>query len=211
MGRKKIEYSEEFPYHCVARCNNKDWFYIPMDEVWLLFTNTLIELSQKYSLRVHGFVLMSNHYHLIISTHSKYNISFIMNRLQTIIAQEINRRSGRINHVFGGTYRPSIIRSPYYFANALKYIYQNPLKANICDDVRDYKYSTINDFLGLSSSRFPLSCHEYEKNIHMELSEPITWLNEGFSDEAYALLQKATRKTEFKFCKKEASKVLTFL
>ncbi len=68
MPRAHAILQSEFPYNISARCINRDWFQIPMEEVWIIFCEELAETIQKHNLQVHSFVLMSNHFHLIAST-----------------------------------------------------------------------------------------------------------------------------------------------
>lgn len=65
MPRAPTILQSEFPYNISARCINREWFQIPMENVWNIFCEELADTIQKHNLQVHSFVLMSNHYHLI--------------------------------------------------------------------------------------------------------------------------------------------------
>lgn len=145
MPRKKLIYTHLYPYHICARANNKQNFPLNIFEIWTIIITLLNEASIKYSFQVHAFVLMNNHYHLVASADEENNLSKVMCWLQTSISKAINNRTQRINHVFGGTYKASLITSSEHFSNILKYVYRNPVKAGICDSVWDYKFSTLNN------------------------------------------------------------------
>ena len=68
MPRKKIIRTNEFPYHVTARTNNQEWFKLSLDEVWSIFERVLSKVQLRYSIEIYQFVLMSNHYHLLLST-----------------------------------------------------------------------------------------------------------------------------------------------
>ncbi len=72
------------------------------------------------------------------------NIDVIMRYVLKNIADDINKEANRINHVFGGPYRWTIISNQSYFFNVIRYIVQNPIRADICKDIRNYKYMLIN-------------------------------------------------------------------
>ncbi len=135
MPRKPLIYTPDFPYHIVARCNNKEWFRGNMSDIWNIFCEEISNLNQDYNFAPHAFVLMSNHYHLIASCHQDFNLGFIMKLLQNRTAIQINKLSGRINHCYGGRYKASIISEASYYANALKYLYRNPVQAGLVKDV----------------------------------------------------------------------------
>lgn len=62
---------------------------------------------------------------------------------QTSVSRMIAQATGRINHVFGGPYRASLVQDPIYYMNVIKYTYQNPLRAGLCNKVEDYPFSSI--------------------------------------------------------------------
>lgn len=149
MPRPLLIRSESHPYHVTARCNNKDFFPLPLDEVWNVMHDEIEYAAKKYLLCVHAFVLMGNHFHLLCHTPRK-NLDEIMHSLMRRTSQKIKMKAGQINHLWGGPYNWSLIRSQAHYYQVYRYIYQNPLRANIVTQVEDYPYST------LSEVRFPI-------------------------------------------------------
>jgi REP element-mobilizing transposase RayT len=198
MPRKRLIYTHEFPYHIVARSNNRDWFKVELAEVWEVFKEEFIELNQSYGFTGHGFVLMSNHYHLIASCSQDYDLGYIMRILQTRTSNRLNGLSGRINHVYGGRYKGSLIGDAFYYANVLKYVFRNPVKAGLCSRVEAWPYSTVGDLLKSSGSGIPTSCHVFEKALFMNKQEKSNWLNESFRIEDDERIRKALTRTVFK-------------
>lgn len=131
MPREKLIYTPDFPYHVIARSNNKENFYLPKEIMWTIFIQQLNQVVEKYKCMIHAFVLMDNHYHLLISTQEKYDLGVVMQSLQRSVSRIVNSKSKSINHVFGGAYKASIIFYPEYYYNVYKYIYQNPTRAGL--------------------------------------------------------------------------------
>jgi putative transposase len=197
-----------------ARTNNKEWFQIPMDECWEIFCSLLGEVEKKYGPIIGSFVLMSNHFHMIIWTPQE-NLGEIMNFFLREVSKKINFRTGRINHVFGGSYTRTVIDRVEYLDHVYRYVYQNPLVKGLCLKVEDYRYSTlyyltkglIFPFKFLDDSIISLS------NIPKEKAKRLEWLNQPYNEEQRQIIQKALRKRKFTFsngwkCKKVLS---TFL
>ncbi len=190
------------------RTNNKEFFYAHMDLCWNIFAKYFTYASYLYGLRVHSFVLMSNHYHLIASTPDK-NIGDIIKYAQREIAKEINHHSSRINHVFGGKYHWSVLTKNEHYALATKYLFRNPCKAGVCDRVEEYKYSTLSrqngryDSLNLKIYDTPESFYDYIDDFTSH--DFLDWLNEPFENELDDRVQKALRRTEFKLPKNKNS------
>lgn len=190
MPKKKIIYTHEHPYHVVARSNNKDWFYLPTEICWRVFAEALQETQNKYDLGIYEFVLMNNHYHMICLCSEKHPLGEAMNHLQKTVSKTINKKAGRINHVFGGPYKASLIKEPIHFAQVFKYVARNPIKAGITATVDKYKYSTLN-------SSDILLLPEDEWFVEMPINR-LEWLNKDFEEERYTSIQRALKRTEFK-------------
>lgn len=183
MPRKKLIRTSTFPYHVTTRCNNKEWFYTNLDDVYGYSLKLLSKLNENpYNAKIHAFVLMSNHYHLLIETPLE-NIDKCMQFFNKKLSIYINYKAQRINHVFGGRYFWSIIKDDYYYACVTRYIYQNPLRSNIVSDVEEYKYSTLQN-----------------RNIGFKLRPARTYslkyLNRNL--EKVSLVRKGLSKSEFK-------------
>ena len=192
MPRRKLIYTDYYPYHVTARSNNKEWFYIPKEKTWKIFSHELERLRLENKFRVHAFVLMDNHYHLLCGTHESADLGIIMCKLQTRVSHAVNKIAGRINHVFGGPYKGSLITTPTYYKTVLKYVYRNPVEAGICDRVEDYRYSTLNTSEIKTIFPFNIDCLVNYKNEKM-----IPWLN-GELERPKFEIYKGLMKTEFK-------------
>ncbi|QLY25338.1 transposase [Bdellovibrio sp. KM01] len=174
----------------MARSNNKDWFYIPTDACWMIFSKALSKTSEKYEMGIHSFVLMNNHYHMLCQCSEKYTLGEAMNYLQKTVSKAINAEADRINHVFGGPYKATLIREPDQFSRVYKYVARNPVKAGITHSVENYKFSSLN-----SKDIKLLNEDEWFAEIP---ANRIEWLNTEFEDEQYIRIQRALKRTEFK-------------
>jgi putative transposase len=184
MPRKPLIYTNEHPYHITGRSNNKDWFDQPIDDCYRIFSQVLLKVVDKYKFDLHAFILMHNHYHMILSTPLS-NISAGMRYFTTEASRGIRDNANRVNHVFGGRYHWSLITSSEYYALALKYLYRNPVKAGLVSKVEDYSWSTISKRRHrLQRLVTPIKtghdCHLDFENNHKLLE----WLNEPQDKEA---------------------------
>lgn len=198
MPRKKLIYTSEFPYHIVARSNNREWFKGQLREVWEIFKDELLQLNQAYSFNVHAFVLMSNHYHLVASCSPDFDLGYIMRVLQTRTSNRINGLSGRINHVYGGRYKGSLISDEFYYANVIKYVFRNPVKAGLCNKVEEWPYSNVKEVFAKEESGIVTSSHIFEKYLYMNDEEKVSWLNEEFKMDDDERIRKGLTRTVFK-------------
>lgn len=195
MPRKKSENSTVYPYHINARCINKEWFKIPIEEVWTIFNNYLYLVKYAYNLEIYNFVLMNNHFHMLLKT-PEGNLSHAMNYFMREVSKEITRTCGRINQTFGAPYHSSLIKTNHYYLHAYKYVYRNPVEAGLCGLVEDYKYSTLNGILGQSPLIIPVV---EDETLFSSFEQTITWLNTDYIDDNKNKIKKALMRAEFSF------------
>ncbi len=194
MPRKKFFPTDLYPYHVTVRSHNKEWFDLPMIDVWDIFSRYLYFITMAYGVRIHAFVLMSNHFHMLITTPNA-NLDQAMNYLLREVSKAINRENGNINQVFGGPYHWSVIKSRIYYEFAYKYVYRNPVEARICSRVESYPYSTLRGLMGLDRLPFPAFDN---MNLISNPAQRLSWLNSPYPDiEILETIRNALKKQEF--------------
>lgn len=205
MPKKKTIRHTEFPYHISARCNNRDWFSVPMQEVWNIFSRYLYFITTAYEVEIHAFVLMSNHYHLIIRT-PKANIGEVMHYFQRETSRCLGKASGRINHIFGGVYSSCLITDLNYYNNVYKYVLRNPVAAGLSESVEEYAYGTLRGLLGFEQLLIPTFANE---ELFQCTEVTLCWLNTPNPTNENELIKKALKHREFQFkrCQRSGKKL----
>lgn len=194
MGRKPVILQSEFPYNISARCINREWFNLEMQQVWKVFCEELSRTATEHKLLVHSFVLMSNHYHLIAST-PEANISQCMQQFNWRTSKRLTRAGNRINETYAGRHFKCILQHPNYYLNAYKYNYRNPVAAQICEKVEDYPYSSLQFILGLAPPLFPMA----EDTTYCNNQKGTTdWLNQAPDQKKLEAVQFGLRHQYFK-------------
>jgi putative transposase len=139
----------------------------------------------------------------LASANKSFDLGFLMNRLQTRLSQSINQKTGRKNHVFGGQYKATLIDHPTYYAHALRYLYQNPVRAGVVENVENYVFSTLKQFLfeenecSINLTAPPGGLDEYLLNRNSR--ELLDWIQNTYSDTERETIRKALSKTCFAF------------
>jgi putative transposase len=78
---------------------------------------------------------MGNHVHLAI-LRGPEKLSRVMLTLQSAYAQRLNRRHGRVRHLFQGRYKAFLIEKDRYLLALVRYIHENPVKAGLVAQAR---------------------------------------------------------------------------
>ena len=196
MPRKPLIYTHLFPYHVMARSNNQEWFYLPTPDVWNIFVFRINEAIEKYKISVHLFVLMSNHYHMLVTCHEDHSLGEAMAYIQKSVSRDINKKSGRINHIFGGPYKACLIRNPAHYFHVYKYVARNPVTAKITTQVETYRFSTL--YSG-PNYRIDIEAESsgFSAFIPETLAQKLEWLNSNLEEEHYRQIRQGLTRTEF--------------
>ena len=147
----------EFPgaaYHVMSRGNRGADIFID-DEDRRLFLDTLVEAASSTAWQIHAYVLMRNHYHLLLVTPNG-NLVDGMKWFQGTFTQRINARHRWRGHLFQGRYKAQNIdsnASEGYFLTVANYIHLNPERAHMIGEgrrwqkLRDYPWSSLPHYL----------------------------------------------------------------
>lgn len=140
MARKpRIEYNGAI-YHVIQRGNNREYIFKGES-----YKSYLLEITREFKemldFKLYGYVIMDNHYHMIIKTLDT-PISNIMHRINNRYSKYFNDVEKRTGHVFEGRYKGILVKDDKYLLSLLRYVHQNPVKARICLTIKDYKWSS---------------------------------------------------------------------
>lgn len=127
-------------YHIYQRGNNKE-FIFEDDNMKSFILHTLEKYQRKLDYEVLAYVIMNNHYHLLLRANES-PIGDIMFYLNNPLGKYVNGKLNRTGHVFEGRYKCKLVENDAYLIWLLRYIHRNPVKANICSDVDDYKWTS---------------------------------------------------------------------
>jgi putative transposase len=195
MPRKNILLSSYLPYHVTARCINREWFNLPLADVWRIMENYLKFINSAYNIKIHSFVLMPNHFHLIVRSPDS-NLSQAMNYFMRETSRQIGAATGRINQVYGNRFHRTAIDDAKYYYHAYKYVYRNPVKAGLTSNVEDYPYSTLSGIIGRRKIFIPIE----EDNLLFSsplCEKTLDWLNRKTSKKNDDSLKLALRRRVF--------------
>ncbi len=139
----RMDYTESF-YHVLSRGNEKrEIFYDEKD--YFKFLDIISKMIERFKVEVHAYVLMKNHYHLLIRT-KEANLSRAIQWLGVSYSVWFNRRHQRSGHLFQGRFKSFLIENDRYFTAMCLYIHGNPLRAGIVKGLSDYKWSSYQAY-----------------------------------------------------------------
>ena len=143
MSKRRI-FSSWGIEHIVLKGNNKvTIFNSPEDCNFFL---NLLRSKQEASTSLISYVLMKNHVHLILKEEDPQKISKLIMKVAGHYAQWYNEKYHRQNALFRAKFYNENIEDEKYLLNAILYVHNNPVKANIVSHPRQYRWSSYNEY-----------------------------------------------------------------
>jgi len=133
-------------YHVSSKVNREEHIF-KQDEFKDLFLKIIKKAKKKYKFSIYNFVVMDNHYHLIIKPLKNENLSRIMQWILSVFSIYYNKINKLKGHTWIGRFFSKIINGFKQFLDTFKYISNNPVKANLVQYAKDYKYSGLYHLL----------------------------------------------------------------
>ena len=117
--------------------------------------------------KIHGFVLMPNHHHLLVEQIKEGGVSLFMRKLHSGYTNAFNLRYKRKGHLFQGPFKSIHVENDIHLGFLICYLHSNPLdlwkinwkKNNLTDSetkealkfLEKYRWSSHPDYLGLKN------------------------------------------------------------
>jgi putative transposase len=151
----RIEF-EDAIYHVCARGNARQLIFF-CDNDYTRFVDLLEHSAYRFGGAVFGFVLMPNHFHLIVQT-IRPNLSRWMHWLIVSYSIYFNRRHRRVGHLFQGRYKSLLVENGEYLLELTRYIHLNPVRRQRTgvtlperrERLRRFKWSSYRGYAGLT-------------------------------------------------------------
>ena len=112
------------------------------------YISLIYKYKEKFCIDLLAFGVMDNHAHLLAYIDDISNMSNYMQKINTLYAMYYNKKlNNRVGHVFRNRFKSEEIASENHLINCIKYIHNNPVKAKIVENPKDYIYSSYKDYL----------------------------------------------------------------
>ena len=144
MSKKRIASTTDF-YHVMCRGNNREEiFKKKVDKKKLL--NALKAGVVISEIQIYAYCIMNNHYHLLIKTTSLENLGIAMQRINSYYAHYYKLKYTHEGHVFQDRFLSKPLNEVNYIGNVMRYIHQNPIKAGLAKEMKEYEFSSYKEY-----------------------------------------------------------------
>ena len=171
--------------HIVQRGNNRLPCFLD-DTDRACYRHLLHEALLATGCRLHAYVLMDNHVHLLVTPPEAGATGRMMQRLGRHYVGQFNTRHGRTGTLWEGRYKACLVDGADYFLRCVRYIDLNPVRARMTDDPAAFRWSSCAGLCGLRDDPL-LSVHPVQRTLGPEAYRKT--LAEAISDEDLAAIR----------------------
>lgn len=130
------------PQHVIQRGNNRQVIMHDEDDYWLLWSK-LRDAAAKFSCQVHGYVLMPDHFHLVLTPWTEDGIGKLMQYAGRYYVQHVNARYHRTGTLWEGRYRATLFDPIAYMLPLCRYVETNAVRAGLVNHPEEYDWSSF--------------------------------------------------------------------
>ncbi len=128
------------PHHVTQRGNNQlDVFFAEDDHP--AYLEILGQQAQRFGVVIHGYCLMTNHVHLVLTPKTEQALALAVGRTHWRFSQYINRFHGRSGHLWQNRFYSCPLDDDHFWT-AMVYVERNPVRARIVRKAWRYPWSS---------------------------------------------------------------------
>jgi putative transposase len=149
LGRKNRFASARYAHHIVNRGNDRRTIF-RQDFDYAAFLELLSEGMRSFDVRVYGYCLMPNHFHLVAQPGEDNELSAFMQRVTGRYACAFRRQTETVGHghVFQRRFWNVALHDDRAFVAVLRYVEANPCRASLVGRAEDWQWSSLRERSG---------------------------------------------------------------
>ena len=141
-----------YPHHVIQRGNNRQPIFATTAD-YLHLLALLDENTKKFNVDVHAYVLMTNHFHLLVTPETDKGLPLLMQAVGRSYVRYFNDRQSRSGTLWEGRYRSTLIETDRYLLACMAYIDLNPVRAGLVAEAHEYAWSSHSFYVGERSDK----------------------------------------------------------
>ena len=133
-------------YHVLNRGNGRAEVFHKQDD-YAAFVALFEPACERLRMRIVGYCLMPNHFHLVLWPHGDGDLGRWMQWLMTAHVRRYHRHYASSGHVWQGRFKAFPIQQDEHFLTVLRYLERNPLRARLVQRAEDWTWSSLRQRL----------------------------------------------------------------
>jgi putative transposase len=149
MARNRRKALGGYFYHVINRSNGRLSIFNKRED-FLAFEKILGEAQDRVNMRICGYCIMGNHWHLLLYPYEDGDLSEFMRWLTVTHTMRYHYSHGTAGtgHLYQGRFKSFPVQADYHLIKVLRYIEANPLAAEFVDNASEYQWSSYDYHIG---------------------------------------------------------------
>ena len=136
-----------YPHHVIQRGNNRQAIFAKTADYQRLL-DLLDDNARQFEVAIHAYVLMSNHFHLLVTPQTSDGLPQMMQAVGRRYVRYFNDSQQRSGTLWEGRYRSTLIQTDRYLLACMAYIDLNPVRAGLVAQAADYPWTSHGHYIG---------------------------------------------------------------
>ncbi len=143
MGRALRTNVGGYVYHVLNRANARATLFQKKED-YQLFEQILEEAKERSEMRILAYIIMPNHWHLVLYPKSDGDLSMFVNWLTLTHTQRWHATHHTIGygHLYQGRYKSFLCEKDAHFIQLVRYVERNPLRANLTKKAENWQWGS---------------------------------------------------------------------
>jgi len=147
MPRIERGLGDDIVYHVINRGNGRQEVF-HKEKDYEAFLKLMKEAKERYPIKLYGYCVMPNHFHMAIRPEKGEDMSRWMHWLMTSHVRRYHRHYGSSGHVWQGRYKSFMIQEDSHLQMVMRYIEGNPVRAKLVQSATEWRWSSHEETLG---------------------------------------------------------------
>jgi len=132
-----------YVYHVINRGNARMKVFRTQED-YRAFVKLMVEANQRLAMRLTGYCLLPNHFHLMLWPYEDGDLSRWMQWLLTSHVRRYRRHYKGSGHVWQGRFKAFPVEQDDHYLTVLRYVERNPLRAEMVQRAQDWSWSSLS-------------------------------------------------------------------
>jgi len=141
-----------YPYHVIQRGNNRQRIFVS-DAERETMRDLLAENAHRFDVAIHAYVLMDNHFHLLLTPTTSDGLPGMMQAVGRRYVRYFNDAHRRSGTLWEGRYKSALVQTERYLMACMVYLDLNPVRAGLVARPEDYLWSSYAHYAGIRNDR----------------------------------------------------------
>ncbi len=130
-------------YHVINRANGRLTIFNTKED-YEIFEQLLLETKELLDVEILAYVIMPNHWHLILLPRNDGDLTAFMQRLSNSHTRKVHAhtKTNGSGHLYQGRYKSFLVENNNYLLTLLKYVERNPVRAKLVKKCEDWQWGS---------------------------------------------------------------------